>query len=94
MARVSTKPAAEAQEVPEKKPGFSVYLGPTKVGVIQNGTILTGDGTEDEAVVMAVEKFPVIKDLIIPDAELARALHEIETPGTVLYYKYSELARM
>lgn len=72
---------------------FSVYLGPSIRGVIQRGTIL--NGTKEEAlasVSYAVEKFPLIASLVVPDETIAEDRIKVKTPGNLLYINYRKLA--
>lgn len=72
---------------------FSVYLGPSIRGVIQRGTIL--NGTKEEALASisyAVEKFPLIASLVVPDETIAEDRVKVKSPGNLLYVNYRKLA--
>ncbi len=75
--------------------GFCIYLGPTKLGVIQYGSCYGGS---KEAVLKQIEdivsRYPLVASLIIPGAELAKARTLVKTPGNLLYNNYRKLAKM
>lgn len=75
------------------KAGFCCYIGPTIVGVIQNGTILPGTKQEAAASLSgAVEKYPLIASLIVSGDTLAEDRIKVKTPGNLLYVNYRKLA--
>lgn len=73
--------------------GFCVYIGPTITGVIQSGSI--HHGSKDEALAniqLAVDKYPLIKALVVPGEALAESRVKVKTPGNYLYNQYRALA--
>jgi len=69
---------------------FCVYIGPSIRGVIQGSTIY--EGTKEETVKKladAIEKYPLIKNLIVTDKTLAEDRIKVKTAGSPLnkYYK-------
>lgn len=86
------KPAPKKKAAEGKPGGFLVYIGPSILGVIQSGTIFAGDG--DAAVKAAVEKFPLVKALLIPGHRLAADRIKVKTPGNSLYENYRNLAAL
>lgn len=79
----------------ETKPdtGFSCYIGPTLLGVIQNGSIFSC--SRDEAVRLmaaAIAKHPGIASLIISGDDLPEARIKVKTPGTLLFHQYKQIA--
>ena len=76
-----TKKAAETEDVK-----FCVYIGPTIRGVVQHGSIFIGTYTEvikEQAEML--ERFPQIRQLIVPGESLGSALIDIRTPGNSIY---------
>ena len=73
--------------------GFCVYLGPTITGVIQSGTIYRGEKekvlTELKSV---VEKYPLVKTLIVTDKTLSEDRIKVKTPGNILYVNYKKMS--
>lgn len=82
-----------AQNSQLKGAGFCVYIGPTILGVIQNGTVIRGS-KEDAiaAVAPAVEKYPLVRSLIVPGDTLGADRIKVNTPGNLLYVNYHKLA--
>lgn len=66
-----------------------VYIGPTIRSAIQHNTILTGTREEvEKKLAYAIEKYPLIAQLLISSDELARARQLIKQPGNRLYEVY------
>ena len=86
--KVAEEPAPAKKEAAPKKAAFFMYLGPTIVGVIQHASIYSG---EDKALDAAIEKFPRIKALLIPDNRIAEDRINVTKPGTRLYAEYHRL---
>lgn len=87
---VKKKPAAE--EV--KKETFSVYLGPNIRGGITKGQIFPMAKAEVLAsIAQAVEKYPLIADLIVEGDELPVALARVKQPDSLLHTTYEKLAK-
>lgn len=73
--------------------GFCVYLGPNIRGVIQSGTIFNEPREKViTSLSAAVEKYPLIAELIIPGESLANDRIKVKTPGNLLYVNYKKLA--
>lgn len=72
--------------------GFYIYLGPTIRGLIQANTIYRGDRAHALAEAKeAIEKYPLIKTLIVPGDYLPVARLRIKTPGNALHANYVKL---
>lgn len=81
-----------AQKNQPKAAGFCVYIGPTILGVIQTGMVLRGTKEEAvETVALAVEKYPLVKTLIVPGETLGVDRIKVNTPGNLLYVNYHKL---
>lgn len=90
MARVKTKKKAAP-----KGAGFCVYIGPSIVGLMQNGTVYRGTKPEvlkRNDVAAAVEKRPLVASLIVSGDTLAADRIKVNTPGNLLYVNYRRLA--
>lgn len=89
------KPRAAKRTAPKNQPkaaGFCVYIGPTILGVIQTGMVLRGTKEEAvETVALAVEKYPLVKTLIVPGETLGVDRIKVNTPGNLLYVNYHKL---
>ena len=77
--------------------GFCVYIGPTIVGLAQNGTIYPG--TKQQAkmspeLALLMEKYPLGADLLIDGEKLAAGRQLLKQPGNLLHNKYSQLVRL
>lgn len=71
---------------------FCVYLGPSIMGVIQRGTIYNGSKKATlSALSDVIEKFPLVKSLIVSDKTLADDRIKVKTPGNLLYVNYHKL---
>ena len=93
---MSTKKTRAAKRTaPKNQPntaGFCVYIGPTILGVIQTGMVLRGTKEEAvETVALAVEKYPLVKTLIVPGETLGVDRIKVNTPGNLLYVNYHKL---
>ena len=85
------KPATHTNQ--PAKAGFCVYIGPTILGVIQNGTVIRGSKEEAVAAVApAVENHPLVRSLIVPGDTLGADRIKVNTPGNLLYVNYHKLA--
>jgi hypothetical protein len=72
---------------------FCVYLGPTVVGKIQNGTIYPGAKAKVlETLGDVIKKYPLTAGLIVTDKTLVQDRVKIKTPGNALYVKYQQFA--
>ncbi len=102
-AVVADTPAVEAAppkatKPPVKKPdaksaGFSVYIGPTIPGVIQNGHIYDGSRAEAlKSIATIVEECPLVAALVVDGATLSEDRIKVKTPGNLLFVNYKKLA--
>ena len=84
------KPTTKTKET---GPRYCVYLGPSIRGAVQNGAII--QGTRDEAVTQltaVIRRYPAVKNLLVPDEELAAARVNIKKPGTALHEYHRRLS--
>ena len=104
-----TSPAAGASleassQVPEVKTerrqhevnnsGFYIYIGPTIRGVIQNGAIYRGTRAEAmEKAASAIEKYKLVKTLIVSGDALPVARLRLKEPGNAFYVNYHKLSK-
>ena len=74
--------------------GFCAYIGPTIVGLVQNGTIFQGAKADilSGELKRAVEMHPRIASLVVPGETLAEDRVKVKTPGNLLYVNYQRLA--
>lgn len=78
----------------EKETDYSVYIGPTIIGVVQKGTIF--ECCKEDAIQMlksAIDKYPGIALMIVSGKELALKQKEIKTKGNLLYVEYNKLIK-
>lgn len=74
---------------------FCIYLGPSKLGVIQYGACFGGSKeTVLKQITHITEKYPLVASLIVPGEELSTARVLVKTPGNLLYVNYRKLAKM
>lgn len=72
--------------------GFYIYIGPTIKGLIRNGTIYRGDRAHALAEAKeAIQKYPLIKTLIVSGDYLPVARLKIKTSGNALHANYVKL---
>lgn len=89
MVKKDTK---EKKAAPAKAPGFFVYLGPSIRGVIQTATIYTGTRDEvEEFLAGPIERYPLIKRLLVSGETLAEDRIKAKTPGNGLYVAYMKI---
>jgi len=77
--------------------GFCVYIGPTIVGLIQNGTIYQGSKKELMAspeLAPVMQKYPLAADLLISGERLAVSRQLLKQPGNLLHNKYKQLQKL
>lgn len=77
----------------ERRDAFSVYVGPTIPGVVQEGTIFPEP--REETARKFAERFPDrpgLLPLIVDSDALARALADVKKPGTALGHSYKKAA--
>ena len=73
--------------------GFYCYIGPSIAGVIQHGTIWRGSRTAALAAASpAIEKYPLVKSLIVSGDMLPESRLKIKRPGNALYVNYRKVA--
>lgn len=66
--------------------GFFCYIGPSITGLIQHGDIYIGTRKKALATASAaIEKYPLIKTLIVSGEKLPEARIKVKTPGNALY---------
>lgn len=74
--------------------GFCAYIGPTIMGVIQTGTIYTGNlNSAIKQAAAAIEKYPLISKLIIPGDRLAETKAQFAKNGSYLNVIYNRLVK-
>lgn len=79
---------------PAEENGIYVYVGPSIRGVIQNGSIYRGSRESvAEFLGPAIEKFPMIKRLVVRDTEIAEAREKINHGNNSLSIAYRELSK-
>lgn len=72
--------------------GFCVYIGPTIVGLVQQGSIFGCPKSEaTKRLADAIEKYPLIKSLIIDGEKLPAAKAKIAKHGNHLNAAYNTL---
>ncbi len=85
---------AAAPAVPEvNRSGFYCYIGPNIKGTIQTGKIYRG--SREAALRMAaaaIEKYPLVKNLIVSGDALSAARTKVKQSGSALYAIYQKLA--
>lgn len=73
--------------------GFYIYIGPTIRRLIQNGTIYRGNRAHALSMARkAIEKYPLIKTLIIPGDNLPIARLKLKQGGNALAVNYKKVA--
>ncbi len=77
-----------------RKEAFSVYLGPSIRGGITKGQIFPAAKAEVlSSIAKAVEKHPLIADLIVEGDALPDAVARINQPDSLLHKTYEKLAK-
>jgi len=77
--------------------GFCVYIGPTVVGLIQNGTIYQGSKKEVVAspeLAPVMQKYPLAADLLVSGERLAASRQLLKQPDNLLHNKYQQLQKL
>lgn len=73
--------------------GFYCYIGPSIIGLIQHGTVYRGTRKAAmAAAAAAIEKYPLIKTLIVSLDRLPEARLKVKKPGNALYKNYQRVA--
>lgn len=85
-------PTTGAADTPEPKverstaDSFYCYIGPSITGLIQHGAIYRGTRKKAmAAAAAAIEKYPLIKTLIVSGDKLPEARLKVKKPGNALY---------
>ncbi len=76
---------------------FCMYIGPTIVGAIQNGTIYQGNKKQVMAsleLAFVLEKYPLAADLLVDGKKLAASRQQLKQPGNLLHNKYKQLQKI
>lgn len=85
--------APKAQKSGRRAEDFWCYIGPNLTELIQTGTIFRGTREDAlEAAKDAIEKFPLVKTLIVSGDHLPLARLEVKKPGTALNKNYRKVA--
>ncbi len=72
---------------------FWCYLGPNLTELLQTGTIFRGTREDAlEAAKDAIERFPLVKTLIVSGEHLPQARLDVKTTGTALHKNYMKVA--
>lgn len=83
----------KAEKSDSKADGFYCYIGPSITGLIQHGTIYRGTRKKAmAAAAAAIEKYPLIKTLIVSGDKLPEARLKVKKPGNALYKNYQRVA--
>lgn len=91
MATKKNYSEADAQGV--KAPAFCAYVGPTLMGIIQNGTVFSKSKKEVlKELAPVIERFPLVAKLIVEGDNLAEAKVNVKRPGNIMYVNYHKLA--
>ena len=88
----NTSPQKNSEKAGGPPSGFYIYIGPTIPGLIQANTYR---GSREHALTdakEAIEKYPLIKTLIVPGDYLPAARLKIKTTGNALHANYVRLA--
>lgn len=71
---------------------FYCYIGPSITGLIQHGAIYLGTRKKAmAAAAAAIEKYPLIKTLIVSGDKLPEARLKVKKPGNALYKNYQRI---
>lgn len=96
-AELAQEPSAGSAESKAKAggppSGFYIYVGPNIAGLIQSNKTYRGDRASVLASLQkAIERYPLIKTLIIPGDSLPMARPKLKTAGNALHANYVKLA--
>ncbi len=87
--RVSARSTASE---PVNKSGVYFYIGPTIRPLIQKDAVFRGTKTEAlKQAKAAIEKYPLVKTLIVPGDSFPVARLKVQQPGNALYMNYQKL---
>lgn len=91
-------PTTGAADTPEPRverstaDSFYCYIGPSITGLIQHGAIYRGTRKKAmTAAAAAIEKYPLIKTLIVSGDKLPEARLKVKKPGNALYKNYQRI---
>ena len=91
-------PTTGAADTPEPRverstaDSFYCYIGPSITGLIQHGAIYRGTRKKAmAAAAAAIEKYPLIKTLIVSGDKLPEARLKVKKPGNALYKNYQRI---
>ena len=76
--------------------GFCVYIGPTILGIIQNGTIYQGNKKQalnSRELAPVVQQYPLAAALVVNGEQLAASRQMVKQPGNLLNLKYQQLQK-
>lgn len=93
LAPDAASKAAESAPAKPELSGIYCYIGPNLAGLMQSGKIFRGtraDALKEAAA--AIEKYPLVKTMIVTGEELAFARMKVKTPGNALYKNYQRIA--
>ena len=79
-----------------KEAGFCVYIGPTILGIIQNGTIYQGNKKQalnSRELAPVVQQYPLAAALVVNGEQLAASRQMVKQPGNLLNLKYQQLQK-
>lgn len=86
-------PPQKAEQPDGCTAGFYCYIGPNLTGLIQHGAIFKGTRADAlKAAADAIEKYPLIKTLIVSGDALPMARLKVKEPGNALYANYRRIA--
>ncbi len=92
-APVETAAVPETGKKRSRSNEFWCYIGPNLTHFIQTGTIFRGTREEAlEAAKDAIEKYPLVKSLIVSGENLQTARIDVKKPGTAMHKLYSKVA--
>ena len=75
------------------KSGFYIYIGPNIKGLIQTGTIYRENLAQAlQTAAPAIEKYPLVRTLIVSGDALPTARRMLKESGNALYANYQKLA--
>lgn len=82
------------QSATDTNSGFCAYIGPTIIGVIQNGTIYNGTKSEViKRLATVINKYPLVQTLIVSGDTLPEDRLKVNQPGNILYVNYHKLEK-
>jgi len=86
------KANAKPAKLKKEDAGFFVYLGPSIRGVVQTASVHMGSRSEvEEELAGQIERYPLIKRLLVSGDTLPEDRINVRTPGNGLYNAYERL---